>query len=680
MITVKGCLLENEEKNENDLKDILRTIDDEEMHVVDKLGFLVGFIRPKNADDIDSCLACINTLIDLFHTEEPIALHISDELNLLFIESKISTNITRLGILSRNGFSYEIKERFYNKFLPSPPKKGDLRYIFTTLFNKKDDHKWVNAIGNEKWIELFSSMFSNPTYLEKTKNHLFYELLYAAEILAIWIASEEFDENFIRLDKTLLDSDSTFIGLQRNISDFIYKIQANNIEIDSTQLDFKHIQVLIEQCHEQVDRLKKKSENHGVSVDLTYELERLGQIVKRLEDIFALIKNFDTPESYLSLVAFFKQSVTKNSSRNSLSEVYQQSLRIVAKSIANNTGEHGEHYITTNAQEYFKMFLSAGGAGIVIAIMALLKITIAQAEFSLIAQTLLTSLNYGLGFVLIHLLGFTVATKQPAMTASSFAQAVEQEEGKRTANQKKLVELVFQVSRSQFAAVLGNVALALSVAFGIAYFAISNNEVLLTSGETHYYLKGLEPFAALFFAAIAGIWLFCSGLIAGYFDNRADLLELKQRYYHHPLLKKIVGDEKREKLASYLHEHHGAMAGNFFFGVLLGVTPFMGYLFGLPLDIRHVAFSSAYLGFGAMHTDMPISEFLMYLGYVLLIGLVNLLVSFMLALKVSLLSRDAYFGNLLLFLKLLFVEMLKRPHQLIFPFGKKQGEKPDQEE
>jgi site-specific recombinase len=105
----------------------------------------------------------------------------------------------------------------------------------------------------------------------------------------------------------------------------------------------------------------------------------------------------------------------------------------------------------------------------------------------------------------------------------------------------------------------------------------------------------------------------------------------------------------------------------------LGITPFIGHLFNLPLDIAHVAFSSAYLGFGAMHIDMPLSEFLFYLGYVFLIGLVNLLVSFMLALKVSLLSRDAYFGNLFLFLKLLFVEMLKRPHQLIFPFGNKEG-------
>lgn len=654
-------------EKENNFKNLLQNIDDEEMDIVDKLQFIVDFIRPTNTDDIESCINSINKLIDFFHKKEEIATYISDEINLLFIESKISANITNIGILSRNDFSYEMRERFYNKFLPNPAKKGDLRYIFATLFNKKDDHKWVNGIDNEKWIEFFSCIFSSQEYLKKTKNHLFDELLYAAEILSIWIASEEFDDNFIRLDKTLLNKDSAFIALQRNIGNFIHKIQTDTIDIDSTKLDFEHIKVLIGQCNEQVQILKKKSITYGISVNLTYQLERLTQIVQRLEDILELIEKFDTDESNLALVELFKEAVTKNATKNSLSELYWQSIRIIAKSITNNASEHGEHYITSNTKEYIKMFLSAGGAGIVIAIMALLKINIIQAEFSQSVGTILSSLNYGLGFVLIHLLGFTVATKQPAMTASSFAQAVEQEDGKRTANQKRLVELIFQVSRSQFAAVLGNVTLALLVAFAIAYFATSNNEVVLNSQERAYYLSGLEPFAALFFAAIAGVWLFFSGLIAGYFDNRADLLELKQRYYHQPLLKKLLDDNKREKVATYLHEHHGAIAGNFFFGVLLGVTPYIGYLLDLPLDIRHVAFSSAYLGFASMDVDISLYEFLYYLGCVLLIGVVNLVVSFMLALKVSLLSRDTYFGNLFSFLKLLFLETLKRPHHLIFP-------------
>lgn len=84
------------------------------------------------------------------------------------------------------------------------------------------------------------------------------------------------------------------------------------------------------------------------------------------------------------------------------------------------------------------MFLSAAGAGIIIAIMALIKINITQAGFSIETLTFLSSLNYGLGFVFIHILGFTVATKQPAMTASKLAQEIEQDENNK-ANQKRLL-------------------------------------------------------------------------------------------------------------------------------------------------------------------------------------------------------------------------------------------------
>jgi site-specific recombinase len=647
---------------------LLEEIDTQEIGIIEKLEHIITFIRPKNRDEAASSLDSIEKVIEFFEEKNQLSLEISDELNDLFIDSRVSANITNFDILSANGFGHEVRERFYNKFLPTPPKKGDIEYIFTTLFRKKDDYIWVNAIDDTKWLEFFSALFVNSPKIAEMKNHLFNELLYATEILSVWIASEEFDRNFIRLDRTLLSKNSAFIALQRNISSYVNTIQAETISIEQISIDFKHLQVLLVQCHEQVKLLKKKSLHKGISIDLTYQLERLGQIIRRLEDILDIVKHFDTEESSLQFMKLFKKAIVKNATKNSLLEIYGQGIRIVARSVTNNSSEHGEHYITNSIAEYFKMFFKAAGAGVIIALMALIKINIVQAGLSLSLQTTLISLNYGLGFVFIHLLGFVVATKQPAMTATTFAQEIEQEENKR-ANKKKLVELIFQVSRSQFAAVAGNVILALVVSFAIAYFIINSHQVILSDKESLYYLKGLEPLSALFFAATAGVWLFLSGLIAGYFDNRADLLELQERYYYQPILKKLIPDKQRQRVATYLYEHHGAIAGNFFFGILLGITPFVGHLLGLPLDIAHVAFSSAYLGFASMHVDISLYEFFYYLACVLLIGAFNLIVSFFLALKVSLLSRDTYFGNFFSFLKALLLEMLKHPHQLVFPFG-----------
>ena len=65
------------------------------------------------------------------------------------------------------------------------------------------------------------------------------------------------------------------------------------------------------------------------------------------------------------------------------------------------------------------MFFSAAGGGILIALMALYKIHIGTLGFGQFATSVLSGLNYGIGFMLIHMLHCTVATKQPAMTAAS---------------------------------------------------------------------------------------------------------------------------------------------------------------------------------------------------------------------------------------------------------------------
>jgi site-specific recombinase len=77
-----------------------------------------------------------------------------------------------------------------------------------------------------------------------------------------------------------------------------------------------------------------------------------------------------------------------------------------------------------------------------------------------------------------------------------------------------------------------------------------------------------------------------------------------------------------------------------------------------------------------MHVDISTADFILFLLFVLLICLVNLSVSFILALKVSLLSRDSYFSNLFSFLRLFAKEVLKQPLALFFPpFKEKRDEK-----
>jgi site-specific recombinase len=167
--------------------------------------------------------------------------------------------------------------------------------------------------------------------------------------------------------------------------------------------------------------------------------------------------------------------------------------------------------------------------------------------------------------------------------------------------------------------------------------------------KLHKMLAEIHPLAsgALFFAAIAGVGLFLSGLVAGYFDNQARYLDLGERVAGSSRFA-WLGVDRARRLGNYVDEHYGAILGNLFFGMYLGLVGAVGVLTGLPVDIRHVAFSSANvgtalvaLGWQEVRTAFPWAV----LG-VVGIAVVNLVVSFALALYVAVKSRQLGFAQL----------------------------------
>ncbi|HSD55230.1 MAG TPA: hypothetical protein VLC47_13755 [Burkholderiales bacterium] len=112
--------------------------------------------------------------------------------------------------------------------------------------------------------------------------------------------------------------------------------------------------------------------------------------------------------------------------------------------------------------------------------------------------------------------------------------------------------------------------------------------------------------------------------------------------------------------------HLGAIAGNFLFRIVLAT---IGTLFGLPLDIRHVAFASANLGYALVALEFAVAWQTVAwcaLG-VALIGFTNLAVSFALALRVALRARDVEFRRTGELLALLWREFRVRPGRFFLP-------------
>ena len=131
----------------------------------------------------------------------------------------------------------------------------------------------------------------------------------------------------------------------------------------------------------------------------------------------------------------------------------------------------------------------------------------------------------------------------------------------------------------------------------------------------------------------------------------------------------------RRVLAAYIHKHYGSLVGNFIFGMLLGMTGYFGHLLGLPLDIRHVAFSSANLGYAAVSGNVGFGTFMLGICSVLAIGLVNLIVSFTLALFVALRSRGTKIGSVGNLCKSFWQQIKANPLILFFPVTPVQTDK-----
>lgn len=585
-------------------------------------------------------------------------------------QTRIYPALVTLGIFSRRGFTRELISRLYERLNPAPKDMGSLRDLLAIIFHPGDD-RWLKSLPDNAWVALYQLLSDSLPAQEKhnLSQHFYREVLYALEMLSIWVAAEELEPDLMRIDKRLIEADSSFVALQREMQQLITS-GWQHLENPETPLhDAEHLWVMLDQCHEQVARLRRRGAGSGSSIGLAHLLERLDQTLSRLESLLKILVKQGSLKASAVAAPLVNQLLLANIEKQGIKPLWKSSTWMLSRSITQNKSDHGEHYIARDRSSYFALMRSAAGAGVIIALLALLKIGIESLGLTPGFTAILVSLNYGLGFVLVHLLHFTIATKQPSMTAASFASEVERGENGRATN-RKLAGLLIEVNRSQWAAVWGNVTTAILLAVSLAWLvAWLFNQPLLASDEVAYQLAALSPITglALFYAAIAGVWLFCSGLIAGFFDNRADYLEMRERLRYHPLMLRLFKESRRARLADYLHDNYGALAGNFFFGVLLGLTGYVGYLTGLPLDIRHVAFSSANLGYAGISGSLSLLEGIFYLVLVLMIGFVNLWVSFALALSVALRARETEISSFRGLFSRLLEEIRHKPLLLFFP-------------
>lgn len=634
---------------------------------------VVDHVRPARSLPVEHCtadfLARVGSLREALQAHPQLRARLGQALAHWLREQNLRISLSHVGLLPRRGFLDEMRRRWYDTFNPPPTNARDLADTLCHVFHRRGDRQWLETVGDEAWGSLLELLIeADPDERRVAAGQWRLQLLDTLEKLAIWVAAEELEADMVRLDPKILDRQSPFSALQREMAAFVADYRTSLAGERDDYHDDAHLRVLLDQSRSALALYRKRSLSLGATIGLTYLLERLEQTLARIATILDVVDL--TPEradrARTANVRLFRELVVASLQRNSLRALWKQNIGLLARNISNNASSHGQHYVSADRKGYLRMLRAAAGAGLIIPFMAIIKLWIGRQGFPVLIEHLLYSLDYGLGFVLIHMLGFAVATKQPAMTAAYFSGAMERQ-GKVGAAPVALVELLARVSRTQFIAIVGNVSVALLMAWLVARAWLQWLDVPVIDGrESRYLLASLHPFAglALAHAAIAGIWLFLSGLIAGYFDNRFVVLSLRQRFEQHPLWRRLLPGRMRERIGAWLAEHYGSLWGNFLFGMMLGMTGLVGFLLGLPIDIRHVAFSAANVGL--VSPDSPL-DFAVYLWFALLVGLVNLLVSFSLALFVALRARGLRLNDPRGIARALWAKLSVAPTEFVLP-------------
>lgn len=640
----------------------------------DLLVQLIDQLRPYRAINVEEIHDRLQELIEFLISSPDKAIVLHDYIMATLSQYEQSSLYADSGILGHEGFFSQLKQRIGEKLLPPLRDRSSLSDLFYQVFHNKYDALWLENIDPEDWRELITLLmqpYSNIDLRVQARD----QVLNALMTLSYRVSAIGLDPEFNKAYPELNEYESPFLIQNREVIDFIeaYRqfISEDNTRWPPIMPDEKQALVMLDQCRDVLNKIKRSTRRNGVSLGLTNLLIRLDQCLTRIELLFNLLLDNaqQTQDSLLELMRLLTEAQRDDQSVRRLIAI---NTELLSRQVTENASKTGGHYVSTDKKGFFEMYRSAAGAGFIIATMATIKILMGRLVLAPLSQAFLYSMNYSLGFILIYLMKFTVATKQPAMTAAALAATIQQNAGNRATQMAELAELTVNIMRTQFIAILGNISIAIPVGFLISWlWQLALGEPLLTPQKADHLLHNINPFTSLAIphAAIAGVCLFLSGLIAGYYDNLAVYRQIGPRIKQHPRLQQWLGSEKLNRIASYVENNLGALAGNFFFGIMLGSMGVLGFILGLPLDIRHIAFASANLAQGLFCLPGSLDIGLVVVSFlgVVLIGFTNLMVSFSLTLFVALRARQVKYSQWKPLLRLLVTHFMTRPFDFFWP-------------
>ncbi len=589
----------------------------------------------------------------------------------LLAQSKHVSLYADAGILPPTGFLTELYRRITHRLLPDVPNPAYLRDSLAEIFHYRRDDKWLLAVTDAQWIELIQILSptqdstNEPAQIQNIQlvQHISNEARNAVNVLSLRLAGLGLESELLRVYPEIEDVGSPFLTQHKEIQHWL----ASSVDTD----DLKHASVMLDQCRAVLDRVHRNTATIGTSFRLTYLMRRLRQTITRIELLLAVFENAQ-PEKNIAIAKLASELCLAKARKNDIREHVTQSMDLVALRVTENAGRTGEHYITETRAEYFQMFRAALGAGFIVALMAWAKVGIMALKLPALIEVFSICGMYALSFIVMHVLHFSLATKQPAMTAAAIAGTLDDsKDEKSTPRIEKIVDMVARVTRSQLAAIVGNVVLTLPTAILLTYAVATFTGTHIVQETKALKLMHDADIRTLvpLYAAITGVVLFIGGLISGFFDNKASYSRIGKRLQAHRVFRAMLGERRATRLALYIEDNLGALAGNAALGIMLGLIGPLGVALGLPLDVRHVTLTTASVGLAlpVMSFDVGIATVIAMIFGIATIGFLNLVVSFSLTLLLAFKARQVSLPERNQFFPILWRRMKNNPRAFVLP-------------
>jgi site-specific recombinase len=545
------------------------------------------------------------------------------------------------GLPQEYGFWGEAVRRMAAKLLPEARAFDDLAQVFVALFPDRGDEALPAALPHATNVALRALFRFDEAPEESCWAVVQRDLADALVVLVAQVGAIGLSDSIRQRTGLAALSRSPFVALGPAVEAYL-ESRAGNADETLRDAARRRLAAEIDGCHRALSEATAHLEDNGVSIGLVYRIELAHRELGRIRRLAALAAG----EAHAAgdIGRFVAELIRDMHAQRSVRALFASNLDLLARKIAERTGKTGEHYITRDRAEYAHMLQSAGRGGALTGLTVFGKFALTGHGLAPFIEGLVASLNYALSFCAIQFLHGTLATKQPAMTAA--AMAAKLKHTRRRGRLREFVDEVANLTRSQVAAIAGNLVVVVPAALIVQLAWVGSGGAPMPNAQ-----KATATIASLnllggtpFYAAFTGVLLWLSAVLSGAIENWATYRRLPEAIAREPRLVHAFGAERMQRASAWFASNVAGLGGNVALGFLLGMTPVVAAFFGLPLDVRHVTLSTGALALAVSSLGADVlatAPFWLAVAGIAAIGALNLGVSFTLALWVAIRATRA---------------------------------------